>query len=95
MAIRNGDIIATGTDAEIRALAKQHTKVVNVQGRRVLPGLIDGHLHGMRESYHCWTQGVRLDLVTCRAQALAMYTGQGRPAGGRQVDLDRLAAAGA
>ena len=27
----------------------------------------------MRESYHCWTQGVRLDLVTSRAQALAMY----------------------
>ena len=30
----------------------------------------------MRESYHCWTQGVRLDLVTSRAQALAMYTAQ-------------------
>ena len=73
IAIRDGDIIATGTDAPIRALAKQHTKVINLQGRRVLPGLIDGHLHGMRESYHCWTQGVRLDLVTSRAQALAKY----------------------
>jgi predicted amidohydrolase YtcJ len=73
LAIRDGDIIATGSDLPIRALAKQHTKVVNLQGRRVLPGLIDGHIHGMRESYHCWTQGVRLDLVTSRTQALAMY----------------------
>ena len=73
LAVRDGDIIATGQDGPIRALATQHTKVVNLKGRRVLPGLIDGHLHGMRESYHCWTQGVRLDLVTSRAQALAMY----------------------
>ena len=73
IAIRNGDIIATGSDSAIRPLAKQHTKLVDLKGRRVLPGLIDGHLHGMRESYHCWTQGVRLDLVTSRAKALAMY----------------------
>jgi predicted amidohydrolase YtcJ len=73
LAVRDGDIIATGPDGPIRALATQHTKVINLQGRRVLPGLIDGHLHGMRESYHCWTQGVRLDLVRSRAQALAMY----------------------
>ena len=39
----------------------------------MLPGLIDGHIHGMREGYHCWTQVVRLDLVTKRATALAMY----------------------
>ncbi|MGH3061132.1 MAG: amidohydrolase family protein, partial [Gaiellaceae bacterium] len=49
------------------------TTVVDLNGRRVLPGLIDGHLHGMREGYHCWTQVVRLDLVTSRAAALAMY----------------------
>ena len=73
IAIRNGDIIATGSDASIRPLAKQHTKLVDLKGRRVLPGLIDGHLHGMRESYHCWTQGVRLDLITSRAAALAKY----------------------
>src|SRR3954449_8269621 len=73
LAIRNGDIVATGDNGSIRAMATQRTKVIDVQGHRVVPGLIDGHLHGMRESYHCWTQGVRLDLVTSRAQALAMY----------------------
>ena len=74
IAIRDGVIIATDDQSRrIRALAGKNTTVVNLQGRRVLPGLIDGHLHGMREGYHCWTQVVRLDLVTSRAQALAMY----------------------
>jgi predicted amidohydrolase YtcJ len=74
IAIRDGEIIATDDQSgRIKALAGPGTQVVNLQGRRVLPGLIDGHLHGMREGYHCWTQVVRLDLVTSRAQALAMY----------------------
>jgi hypothetical protein len=74
IAIRDGVIIATDDKSgPIRALAGAGTEVVNLNGRRVLPGLIDGHLHGMREGYHCWTQVVRLDLVTSRATALAMY----------------------
>jgi predicted amidohydrolase YtcJ len=74
IAIRDGVIIATDDQSgRIRALAGKNTEVVNLNGRRVLPGLIDGHLHGMREGYHCWTQVVRLDLVTSRAQALPMY----------------------
>jgi predicted amidohydrolase YtcJ len=74
IAIRDGKIIAThDQNGPIKALADKGTTVVDLKGRRVLPGLIDGHLHGMREGYHCWTQVVRLDLVTSRSTALAMY----------------------
>ena len=74
IAIRDGKIIATDDqNGRIKALADKGTTVVDLKGRRVLPGLIDGHLHGMREGYHCWTQVVRLDLVTSRSTALAMY----------------------
>jgi predicted amidohydrolase YtcJ len=73
IAIRDGDILATGRDRDVKDLAGKRTKMVNLRGRRVLPGLIDGHLHGMREGYHCWTQVVRLDLITSRAAALAAY----------------------
>jgi predicted amidohydrolase YtcJ len=73
VAIRDGEIVATGPSGPIRALAKRSTRVVNLQGRRVLPGLIDGHLHGLRNGYHCFTQAVRLDNVTSRAEALAAY----------------------
>jgi predicted amidohydrolase YtcJ len=73
IALRDGDVLATGRDRDIKDLAGKRTKMVNLRGRRVLPGLIDGHLHGMREGYHCWTQVVRLDLITSRAAALAAY----------------------
>jgi hypothetical protein len=72
IAIRDGEIMATGTSRSVKKLAAHGTKVIDLNGRRVLPGLIDGHLHGMREGYHCWTQGVRFDLVTKRATTLAM-----------------------
>jgi predicted amidohydrolase YtcJ len=73
VAIRDGEIVATGRSGPIRALAKRSTTLVNLRGRRVLPGLIDGHLHGLRNGYHCFTQAVRLDNVTSRSQALAAY----------------------
>ena len=73
IAIRDGTIIARGGSREVRALATKSTRLINLNGRRVLPGLIDGHLHGMRNAYHCFTQTVRLDLVTSRTEALAAY----------------------
>lgn len=73
IAIRDGEVMATGDDHEVRRLASRRTEMIDLNGRRVLPGLIDGHLHGMREGYHCWTQVVRLDLITKRAAALDMY----------------------
>jgi predicted amidohydrolase YtcJ len=73
VAIRDGEIVAGGRSGPIRALAKRSTTLVNLRGRRVLPGLIDGHLHGLRNGYHCFTQAVRLDNVTSRSRALAAY----------------------
>ena len=48
VAIRNGLFLAVGTDNEVMALAGPQTKVVDLKGRRVLPGLIDNHLHIIR-----------------------------------------------
>ncbi|MGX1472348.1 UNVERIFIED_CONTAM: putative amidohydrolase YtcJ [Streptomyces canus] len=46
VAVRGRDIVATGSDAEMRALAGPGTRVVELGGRTVLPGLNDSHLHG-------------------------------------------------
>ncbi|MEV6918587.1 amidohydrolase [Amycolatopsis sp. NPDC051106] len=46
--VRNGRIGACGTDAEIRALAGPGAVVTDLGGRRVIPGLIDGHMHAVR-----------------------------------------------
>lgn len=44
-AVRGGRIVAVGTDAQIRALAKPGTTSHDLGGRTVLPGLIDSHVH--------------------------------------------------
>ena len=48
VAIREGKFIKVGGDAEVMRLAGQHTSVIDLKGRRVLPGLIDNHLHIIR-----------------------------------------------
>lgn len=48
LAIRDGRIVALGTSANIRKLAGRQTRVIDVQGRTVIPGLIDSHLHAIR-----------------------------------------------
>ncbi len=45
LAVRDGQILAVGADAPVRALAEPCTRQVDVQGRAVLPGLTDAHLH--------------------------------------------------
>ena len=46
VAIRNGRIVAVGTTYEVRKHIGPATKVVNLQGRMAMPGIVDGHYHG-------------------------------------------------
>jgi predicted amidohydrolase YtcJ len=48
LAIVNGRILAVGTTADIRRLAGPATRVIDLRGRTVIPGLIDSHLHAIR-----------------------------------------------
>jgi predicted amidohydrolase YtcJ len=47
-AVRDGKLAALGTDAEIRKLAGKYTRVIDLGGRTVIPGLIDSHMHAIR-----------------------------------------------
>jgi predicted amidohydrolase YtcJ len=48
LAVRDGRIAAVGASAAIRALAGPATRVVDLGGRTVIPGLIDSHMHAIR-----------------------------------------------
>src|SRR5215467_6083496 len=48
IAIAHGKVLATGTSADIRKLADDKTGLIDLGGRTVIPGLTDGHIHGIR-----------------------------------------------
>jgi predicted amidohydrolase YtcJ len=56
LAIRDGKIVAIGTDRDILRLAGATTRRIDLQGRTATPGLIDSHAHiadaGVEELYH-------------------------------------------
>ena len=43
--VKNGKIAAVGTEAEVRTLADAETTMVDLSGKTMLPGFIDGHSH--------------------------------------------------
>lgn len=45
VAVKNGYIVAVGTDAEIKSLAGKKTKIIDLQGNTMLPGINDTHSH--------------------------------------------------
>jgi len=45
IALFDGKIIATGTNADIKAMAIKETEIVDLDSRTVVPGLIDTHSH--------------------------------------------------
>ena len=47
VAVRNGRIVDVGTDAHVRRLSGQATRVIDARGRTVIPGLIDSHVHAL------------------------------------------------
>jgi predicted amidohydrolase YtcJ len=51
-AIRDGRFVAVGSDDEIRSLAGAGASVIDLEGRRVLPGLVDAHVH-----FYDWALG--------------------------------------
>jgi len=75
VAIRDGRFLAVGGDKEVMALAGPKTRVVDLRGRRVLPGLIDNHLHIIRGGLN-FNMELRWDGVRSLADAMSMLKRQ-------------------
>jgi predicted amidohydrolase YtcJ len=56
LAIEAGHIAATGSTEELRRLAGPATKIIDLGGRTVIPGLIDSHIHAIRAGFRFATE---------------------------------------
>src|SRR5262245_26576245 len=74
-AVAKGVFTAVGRDNDVMALAGPGTTVIDLKGRRALPGLIDNHLHIIRGGLN-FNMELRWDGVRSLADAMAMLKRQ-------------------
>lgn len=105
VAVRDGEIVAVGGNAEIDALVGPDTTVVELDERMVLPGFVEAHTHPTLGAFA--TSGVDLQVPTLK-DALAAIAGYAKanpegpvrgfgwrwdmfgPEGPNKADLDRV-----
>ena len=75
LACRDGLIVAVGSAREVMAQAGPATRVIDAQGRRVVPGLHDSHTHLIRGGLN-YNLELRWDGVRTLADAMAMLRAQ-------------------
>jgi predicted amidohydrolase YtcJ len=78
VAIQNGRFLKVGQDHEVMPLAAPDTKLIDLQGKPMLPGLIDNHLHIIRGGLN-FNLELRWDGVRSLSDAMGMLK--------RQVDI--------
>ncbi|HID87058.1 MAG TPA: amidohydrolase, partial [Anaerolineae bacterium] len=70
VALRDGRIVAVGKADEVREAAGTGAESIDLEGRTVIPGLIDAHIHLL--SYALSLDRVNLEGVDSLAQAVAL-----------------------
>ena len=75
LAIRDGLVLATGTERQVRAAAGERAQVIDAGGRRVIPGLNDSHTHLIRGGLN-FNMELRWEGVPSASDALAMLKRQ-------------------
>lgn len=74
VAIRDGKFLAVGNEQEARSAAPQ-ARIIDVQARRMIPGLIDSHMHIIRGGLN-YNMELRWDGVPSLSEAMAMLKTQ-------------------
>jgi len=75
VAMRDGRFVAVGGEREVMASAGPDAKRVDLKGRRVIPGLIDSHMHIIRGGLN-YNMELRWDGVRSLADAMRMLKEQ-------------------
>lgn len=97
VAVGGGRILATGSDAEVRALAGPGTRSIDLRGRSLLPGFTDAHGHftgvgSSMEAIDCKAAGMRsIAALQEEVRRRAAMQPPGTWIRGRGYDQSRLA----
>ncbi|GAB6850889.1 amidohydrolase [Paraburkholderia kururiensis] len=75
LAVKDGRVLATGNDRDVMQRAGANTRRIDLQGRTVIPGLNDSHLHVIRGGLN-FNMELRWDGVPSLADALDMLRRQ-------------------
>ncbi len=75
IAIKDGRFLLVGTENEVMQLERPRTRVIDLAGRTVIPGLNDSHMHPIRGGLH-YNMELRWDGVPSLADALRMLKEQ-------------------
>ncbi|MEP1425890.1 MAG: amidohydrolase [Tateyamaria sp.] len=70
MAFQGNEIIAVGTDSDVRATAGDEASVVDLGGKTVMPGFIDAHTHPIGGGASSVFENVGVDRFTSVEEAL-------------------------
>ena len=84
MAVRDGHIVAVGTNDDIRKLKGSHTQVVDLGGHFVMPGFNDAHVHLAGGGFELAERRSARYAARCRRCSSASRPRQNR--GSRRVD---------
>jgi predicted amidohydrolase YtcJ len=71
IAVKDGKILAVGNSKEILKLKSDSTQIIDAEGRRIIPGLIDSHSHFLRSGLS-YTRELRWDGVPTLKVGLEM-----------------------
>ncbi len=75
VAIRDGRFLAVGSEAEARSAAAPDATIIDAGGQRLIPGLIDSHMHIIRGGLN-YNMELRWDGVPSLSEAMAMLKAQ-------------------
>ncbi len=93
MAVKDGRVVAVGSENQIRNFKGVGTRVLDLGGKTVLPGLIDSHVHpaaAMTEFAHAVPEMESIDDVLSYISDRARALGEGKWIEVQQVFITRL-----
>ena len=77
LAIQSERILSVGGNSQIKQLIDSNTEVIDLEGKTIIPGLIDNHVHFIRHALR-WEHEARIDGVTSRKKALAIISAKAK-----------------